>query len=38
MGIGRAEFLKQASLAFVGLAIDPLEAVAINENILTSPK
>ena len=38
MGIGRAEFLKLASLAFVGLAIDPLEAVAINENIYINKK
>lgn len=38
MGIGRREFLRLTGLALAGLAIDPLKAVAINENIYVNKK
>jgi hypothetical protein len=38
MGIGRREFLRLTSIALAGLAIDPLKAVAINENIYVNKK
>ena len=33
MGIGRREFLRLTGLALVGLTIDPLKAVAVNNNV-----
>ena len=38
MGIGRREFLRLTSIALTGLAIDPLKAVAINDNIYINKK
>ncbi len=38
MGIGRREFLRLTGLALAGLAIDPLKAVAINDNIYVNKK
>jgi hypothetical protein len=38
MGIGRREFLRLTSIALAGLVIDPLKAVAINENIYVNKK
>lgn len=38
MGIGRREFLRLISIASIGLAIDPLQAVAINDNIYLNKK
>jgi hypothetical protein len=38
MGIGRREFLKLASLAFLGVIIDPLKAVAVNEDVYLNKK
>lgn len=38
MGIGRREFLRLTGLALAGLAIDPLKAVAINDNIYINKK
>lgn len=38
MGIGRREFLKLTSLAFLGVAIDPLKAVLTNNNIYVNKK
>jgi hypothetical protein len=38
MGIGRREFLRLTSLALAGLAVDPLKAVAINDNIYVNKK
>jgi len=38
MGIGRREFLRLTSLALVGLTIDPLKAVAINDNAYVNKK
>lgn len=38
MGIGRREFLRLTSIALAGLAIDPLKAVAINDNIYVNKK
>jgi len=38
MGIGRREFLKLTTLALAGLAIDPLMAVAVNENVCINKK
>lgn len=38
MGIGRKEFLKLTSLAFAGLLIDPLIAVATNNNAYVNKK
>lgn len=38
MGIGRREFLRLTSIALTGLAIDPLKAVAINDNIYVNKK
>jgi hypothetical protein len=38
MGIGRREFLRLTSLALAGLAVDPLKAVAINDNIYLNKK
>lgn len=38
MGIGRREFLKLASVALAGLAIDPLKAVAINNDLYVNKK
>lgn len=38
MGLGRREFLRLTSIALAGLAIDPLKAVAINDNIYVNRK
>ncbi len=38
MGIGRRAFLKYASLAVAGLAVDPLQAVVTNENVYLNRK
>jgi hypothetical protein len=38
MGIGRREFLRLASLALAGLLIDPLKAIAVNENVYVNKK
>jgi len=38
MGIGRKQFMKLSSLALVGLTVDPLNAVAINENVYVNKK
>lgn len=38
MGIGRREFLRLTSLALAGLVIDPLKAVAINDNAYVNKK
>lgn len=38
MGIGRREFVRLTSLALVGLTIDPLKAVAINDNAYVNRK
>ena len=38
MGIGRREFLRLTSIALAGLVIDPLKAVAINDNIYVNKK
>ena len=38
MGIGRREFLRLTSLALVGLTIDPLKAIAINDNAYVNKK
>ena len=38
MGIGRREFLRLTNFALAGLAIDPLKAVAINDNIYVNKK
>jgi len=38
MGIGRREFLRLTSLALSGLAIDPLKAVVVNDNIYVNKK
>jgi hypothetical protein len=38
MGIGRREFLRLTGVALAGLAIDPLKAVAINDNIYVNKK
>jgi len=38
MGIGRRKFLKLTSLAFLGVAIDPLKAVLTNNNIYVNKK
>ncbi len=38
MGIGRRKFLRLTSTALAGLAIDPLKAVAINDNIYVNKK
>ncbi len=38
MGIGRREFLKLTGLALAGLAIDPLDAVAVNDNLYINKK
>ncbi|PVH24532.1 hypothetical protein [Sphingobacterium corticibacter] len=38
MGIGRREFLKLTSLALVGLNIDPLKAVVVNDNVYLNKK
>lgn len=38
MGIGRRKFLKLTSLALAGIAIDPLKAVAINDNVYINKK
>lgn len=38
MGIGRREFLKLASIALVGLTIDPLKAVSVYENVYVNKK
>ncbi|HZF64920.1 MAG TPA: hypothetical protein VEZ55_10555, partial [Chitinophagaceae bacterium] len=38
MGIGRREFLRLTSLALVGLTIDPLKAVAVNDNAYVNKK
>lgn len=38
MGIGRREFLRLTNIAIAGLAIDPLKAVAINDNVYINKK
>lgn len=38
MGIGRREFLRLTSLALVGLTVDPLKAVAVNDNAYVNRK
>jgi hypothetical protein len=38
MGIGRREFLRLTSLALAGLAVDPLKAVAVNNNTYVNKK
>ena len=38
MGIGRREFLRLSSLALAGLIINPLKAVAINDNAYVNKK
>ncbi|MES2619685.1 MAG: hypothetical protein V4615_02455 [Bacteroidota bacterium] len=38
MGIGRREFLRLTSVALTGLAIDPLMAVAVNDNVYVNKK
>jgi hypothetical protein len=38
MGIGRREFLRLSSLALVGLTVDPLKAVAVNDNAYVNKK
>lgn len=38
MGIGRREFLRLTGLALAGLTIDPLKAVAINDNAYVNKK
>ncbi len=38
MGIGRRKFLRLTSIALAGLAIDPLKAVAIHDNIYVNKK
>ena len=38
MGIGRREFLRLTNIALAGLVIDPLKAVAINDNVYVNKK
>lgn len=38
MGLGRREFLRLTSIALTGLTIDPLKAVAINDNVYVNKK
>ncbi len=38
MGIGRRQFIKLSSLALVGLTVDPLNAVVINDNVYVNKK
>lgn len=38
MGIGRREFLRLAGIALAGLAIDPLNAIAVNDNLYINKK
>ena len=38
MGIGRRQFIKLSSLALAGMTIDPLNAVAINDNVYVNKK
>lgn len=38
MGIGRREFLRLSGLALAGLTIDPLKAVAINDDVYVNKK
>ena len=38
MGIGRLEFLRLTGIALAGLAIDPLNAVAINDDVYVNRK
>ncbi len=38
MGIGRREFLKLSGLALAGLTIDPLNAIAVNDNAYVNKK
>jgi hypothetical protein len=38
MGIGRRQFLKLSSLALVGITTDPLNAVAVNDNVYVNKK
>lgn len=38
MGIGIREFLKLTGLALAGLTLDPLQAIAINENVYVNKK
>lgn len=38
MGIGRRQFLKLSSLAMVGMAIDPLQSIVVNDNMYLNRK
>lgn len=38
MGIGRRQFMKLSSLALVGLSIDPLNAVVVNDDVYVNKK
>jgi hypothetical protein len=38
MGIGRREFLRLTSIALAGMAMEPLKAVAVNDNIYVNKK
>ena len=38
MGVGRREFLRLTGLALAGLTVDPLKAVAINNNVYVNKK
>ena len=38
MGIGRREFLRLTGVALAGLFIDPLQAVAVNDNVYVNKK
>lgn len=38
MGIGRRQLIKLSSLALAGLTVDPLNAVAINDNVYVNKK
>ena len=38
MGIGRRQFIKLSSLALAGLTVNPLNAVAINDNVYVNKK
>ena len=38
MGVGRREFIRLTGLALAGLAVDPLKAVAVNENAYVNKK
>jgi hypothetical protein len=38
MGIGRRDFLRLVSMALIGISIDPLKAVAVNNNVYINKK